>query len=327
MNYLHQIRIKSVQNRYAGAVIRRTVFRSSIMFSLYLYFRIAALATTLSPSQAQVADRAHQRVTGAMSHFCTYDWVASNRRNVNIATHKLEVGLMPISVEGFRMMLDPSSYKPYRSEAYAIPESPGFLRLIRCIDLAVALIAIVVFFPLMLTIALATKLFDNGPVIFAHSRMGKHGHTFGCLKFRSMVVDADQRLRQHLQTHPAAAAEWARDHKLRNDPRITPLGRFLRKSSLDELPQLFNVLRGDMSLVGPRPIVAAEVERYGRYFSSYCSVRPGITGLWQVSGRNDVTYRRRVALDVTYSRTQSLQLYLWIIFRTVPTLLERRGVY
>ena len=225
------------------------------------------------------------------------------------------------------MMLDPSSYKPYRSEAYAIPESPGFLRLIRCIDLAVALIAIVVFFPLMLTIALATKLFDNGPVIFAHSRMGKHGHTFGCLKFRSMVVDADQRLRQHLQTHPAAAAEWARDHKLRNDPRITPLGRFLRKSSLDELPQLFNVLRGDMSLVGPRPIVAAEVERYGRYFSSYCSVRPGITGLWQVSGRNDVTYRRRVALDVTYSRTQSLQLYLWIIFRTVPTLLERRGVY
>ena len=234
---------------------------------------------------------------------------------------------MPISVEGFRMMLDPSSYKPYRSEAYAIPESPGFLRLIRCIDLAVALIAIVVFFPLMLTIALATKLFDNGPVIFAHSRMGKHGHTFGCLKFRSMVVDADQRLRQHLQTHPAAAAEWARDHKLRNDPRITPLGRFLRKSSLDELPQLFNVLRGDMSLVGPRPIVAAEVERYGRYFSSYCSVRPGITGLWQVSGRNDVTYRRRVALDVTYSRTQSLQLYLWIIFRTVPTLLERRGVY
>ena len=224
-------------------------------------------------------------------------------------------------------MLDPSSYKPYRSDAYATPESTGFLRLIRCIDIAVALIAIVVFSPLMLAIALATKLFDNGPVIFAHSRMGKDGHTFGCLKFRSMVVDADERLWQYLKSHPAAAAEWARDHKLRNDPRSTPLGKFLRKSSLDELPQLFNVLRGDMSLVGPRPIVAAEVERYGRYFSNYCSVRPGITGLWQVSGRNDVTYRRRVALDVTYSRTQSLQLYVWIILRTVPALLEQRGVY
>ena len=203
----------------------------------------------------------------------------------------------------------------------------AFNPIIRFIDIMAALAALIAFAPIMIAIAIAIKIFDSGPVFFAHKRMGQFGRTFGCLKFRSMVVNADQRLKEHLSNNPAAAAEWALDHKLRNDPRITPLGRFLRKSSLDELPQLFNVLRGEMSLVGPRPIVAAEVERYGRYFADYCSVRPGITGLWQVSGRNDVTYRRRVALDVTYSRTQSLKLYAWIIYRTVPALLFQRGSY
>ena len=150
---------------------------------------------------------------------------------------------------------------------------------------------------------------------------------FKCLKFRSMLVDADRRLQELLAQDPVARAEWERDHKLRDDPRITALGSFLRRSSVDEIPQLFNVLRGEMSLVGPRPIVAAEVPRYRRYINHYCSVTPGITGLWQVSGRNDVSYRRRVALDVTYARSKSLLFDLKILAATVPAVLLRKGSY
>jgi lipopolysaccharide/colanic/teichoic acid biosynthesis glycosyltransferase len=142
-----------------------------------------------------------------------------------------------------------------------------------------------------------------------------------------MLVDSDARLRQLLAESPEARAEWERDHKLRNDPRITALGSFLRRSSLDELPQLFNVLTGEMSLVGPRPIVTAEVKRYGRRFGHYCSVRPGITGLWQVSGRNDVSYRRRVAIDTCYAQRQSLALDLRILVATIPSVLLRKGSY
>jgi exopolysaccharide production protein ExoY len=142
-----------------------------------------------------------------------------------------------------------------------------------------------------------------------------------------MAVDAEARLSELLKNDPVARLEWDRDHKLKNDPRITPIGNFLRKSSLDELPQLFNVLIGEMSLVGPRPIVIGEVARYGRYFQQYCSVRPGITGLWQISGRNDVTYRRRVAMDVTYARAQSYGLNMRILVGTVPSVLFARGSY
>ena len=142
-----------------------------------------------------------------------------------------------------------------------------------------------------------------------------------------MVVDADERLKRLLEMDPAARSEWKLTHKLRNDPRITKLGRFLRKSSLDELPQLINVLRGEMSLVGPRPIVHSEIVHYGRWFSSYCSVRPGITGVWQVSGRNDTSYRRRVAMDHLYARNNSLRLYLWVMLMTMPAVLSRRGSY
>lgn len=239
-------------------------------------------------------------------------------------------------VEAPELTLVTGQFRPARQDSTPVPifgaddslqPRASLNPLIRVIDVVLAAGALFAFAPLMLAIALAIKLFDNGPVFFAHSRVGQNGRMFGCLKFRSMVVNADVRLKEHLAKNPAAAAEWALDHKLRNDPRITPLGKFLRKSSLDELPQLINVLRGEMSLVGPRPIVAAEVARYGRYISDYCSVRPGITGLWQVSGRNDVSYRRRVALDVTYSRMQSLKLYTWIIYRTVPALLFQRGSY
>ena len=142
-----------------------------------------------------------------------------------------------------------------------------------------------------------------------------------------MVVDADARLRNLLETSAEARAEWERDHKLRDDPRVIGIGRFLRKTSLDELPQLWNVVRGDMSLVGPRPIVVGEISRYGRYFEHYCAVRPGITGLWQVGGRNDVSYRRRVAYDVTYSRARSCAMNVKIIAYTVPSVLFQRGSY
>ena len=142
-----------------------------------------------------------------------------------------------------------------------------------------------------------------------------------------MAIDAEERLAELLARDPIARAEWARDHKLRDDPRATPLGVFLRRSSLDELPQLFNVLQGTMSLVGPRPIVDAEIARYGKRFQHYCAVKPGITGLWQVSGRNDVSYRTRVALDCIYAKSRSPGLYLWIVVVTIPAVLLRKGSY
>ena len=179
--------------------------------------------------------------------------------------------------------------------------------------------------PVMLATALIVLLQDGGPVIFKHRRIGRNGETFECLKFRTMAVDAQARLAALLASDATAREEWARDQKLRCDPRITPLGGFLRKTSLDELPQLINVLRGEMNLVGPRPIVESEIARYGRRFRSYRAVKPGITGLWQVSGRNDVAYSTRVALDALYARRQSPGLDIWILLRTVPAVLMRQG--
>jgi len=196
---------------------------------------------------------------------------------------------------------------------------------IRMLDMIVAACALVFFLPLMMVIALAVMIGDGGPVLFRHRRIGAGGVPFDCLKFRSMCVDADSRLR-HLLAHDAAArAEWSATHKLRHDPRITFVGRFLRRSSLDELPQLFNVLRGEMSLVGPRPIVAAEVERYGRHFAAYCGMRPGVTGVWQVARGHGTSYRHRVACDVLYRRTRSLRFNLRILALTVPSVLMARG--
>jgi exopolysaccharide production protein ExoY len=197
----------------------------------------------------------------------------------------------------------------------------------RALDIVVAATAILILLPVMALICIAIFMQDGGAPIFAHRRIGRGGKTFPCLKLRTMVVDSQERLQRLLDSDPVARAEWALDQKLRNDPRITPLGAFLRKSSLDELPQLFNVLVGQMSLVGPRPIVAAEVARYGRYFQCYCQVRPGITGLWQVSGRNDVRYRRRVAMDTVYSRTRWVGGDISILVRTVPAVLASRGSF
>jgi lipopolysaccharide/colanic/teichoic acid biosynthesis glycosyltransferase len=194
-------------------------------------------------------------------------------------------------------------------------------------DVTIVLLALLFLLPLMVVIALAIVAQDGGPIFFAHRRIGRDGRPFYCLKFRSMAVDAESRLGALLASDPIAREQWARDHKLRSDPRVTPLGAFLRRSSLDELPQFFNVLRGEMSVVGPRPIVEAEICRYGRRFRHYCAVKPGITGLWQVSGRTDVDYRARVAMDCLYVKSKSPRLYVWIIVATVPAVIMRRGSY
>ncbi len=169
---------------------------------------------------------------------------------------------------------------------------------------------------------------DGGPATFAHRRIGRGGRAFGCLKFRSMVPDAEARLAAVLASDPAARAEWDATRKLKNDPRVTRIGAFLRKTSLDELPQLLNVLRGEMSLVGPRPVTASELDLYyGAAAGHYQSVRPGITGLWQVSGRNDVSYARRVALDVAYVSRPSLVEDIRLLLATPAAILFRRGAY
>lgn len=196
---------------------------------------------------------------------------------------------------------------------------------VRALDIAIASLALAFLAPLLILVAVVTWMMDPGPIFFAHRRLGRDGKAFPCFKFRTMVIDADRRLQHLLATDPVARAEWARDFKLRRDPRITAIGGFLRRSSIDELPQLWNVLRGEMSIVGPRPIVQDEVERYGRYFIHYMAVKPGLTGLWQVSGRNDVSYRRRVALDVSYARNKSLGLDLRILMMTVPAVLLAKG--
>ena len=221
------------------------------------------------------------------------------------------------------MVEPPLSMAPARGPAASALDA----RLTRALDITIALVALAFFLPLMLVIVALVYVTDPGPIFFAHRRIGKGGRHFHCLKFRSMAVNAEALLADLLASDPDARAEWARDHKLKDDPRITSIGGFLRKSSLDELPQIFNVLRGEMSLVGPRPIVDAEALRYGRYFAHYCSVRPGITGLWQVSGRNNVSYRRRVAFDVAYSRSRSALFDVKILAMTVPSVMLARGSY
>ena len=195
----------------------------------------------------------------------------------------------------------------------------------RSVDVMVALGALIFLLPVLIPIALIVRLSDGGPVLYRHKRLGRNGEQFLCYKFRSMVTDADARLAHLLATDPAARAEWEAAQKLRNDPRITRFGDFLRKSSLDELPQLLNILKGDMSVIGPRPIVESEIIKYGEFYAYYCDVRPGLTGLWQVSGRSDTTYQERVALDVRYVTERSFWMDLKIFFLTFPVVLRRVG--
>ncbi len=196
----------------------------------------------------------------------------------------------------------------------------------RVMDFVIATSALIVLAPLLLAVALCIAI-EGGAPVFAHRRLGQGGHPFYCLKFRTMFPDAQARLETHLASDPAARREWESTHKLRRDPRVTRLGAFLRASSIDELPQFINVVRGEMSIVGPRPIVESETRFYGRRFAVYCQARPGITGLWQVSGRSDLTYRRRVALDLAYIRDRSFSRDVSIVLRTIPAILMSKGSY
>jgi exopolysaccharide production protein ExoY len=223
-------------------------------------------------------------------------------------------------------LIDEASPKHPTREPSIEGRAPGYTGK-RSLDIAGSVAALVFFAPLMFFIALLVWAFDGGPALFSQERIGFGGRRFRILKFRTMKANAKDCLAEVLASDSMSNAEWLTRQKLLRDPRITRLGRFLRLSSLDELPQLINVIRGDMSLVGPRPIVEGEHLRYGRYFHQYCAVRPGITGLWQVSGRNNTTYRRRVAIDVAYSRRCCLAQDLWILLRTVPSLLSGEGSY
>jgi Undecaprenyl-phosphate galactose phosphotransferase WbaP len=197
----------------------------------------------------------------------------------------------------------------------------------RSIDVIVATVALLVALPLLLVIALLVKFSSDGPVFFSHTRIGVKGRRFNAWKFRTMYTDGDQLLHRHLSQDESALAEWKRDRKLRDDPRVSPLGKLLRKWSLDELPQIWNVLRGDMSIVGPRPIVYAEAAKYGDVFDLYTSVKPGITGLWQVSGRNNTTYEERVRFDAYYVLNWSPWLDVYILIKTIVTIVRRTGAY
>lgn len=196
----------------------------------------------------------------------------------------------------------------------------------RLLDIAGALALVAVFSPLLLLITLM-QAGDRESILFKHTRIGRNGRAFKVYKFRTMVPNADKVLRELIASDPELQQEWLRDHKLKDDPRVTAMGKFLRKTSLDELPQLWNVLKGEMSLVGPRPIVRAELRRYGRAARYYLAVKPGLTGLWQVSGRSDTDYRRRVAMDRHYASTASLITDLVVLAKTVDVVLRRRGAY
>jgi len=195
----------------------------------------------------------------------------------------------------------------------------------RILDVVVASIALIFVLPLLILVGVLIRLQDGGQAVYSQKRYGRNGRTFKCYKLRSMVANADQRLIEILAQDPEARIEWDQTQKLTHDPRITPLGRFIRKTSIDELPQLFNILKGEMSIVGPRPIVENEITKYGEFYRDYCSVRPGLTGLWQVEGRSDTTYEQRVQLDVKYATTRNFTGDIMIMLRTVPAVLLSRG--
>jgi len=197
----------------------------------------------------------------------------------------------------------------------------------RIIDIILATTAIILLAPLLTLCFLACLVTSPGPAMFGHQRVGFGGKLFNCFKFRTMVLDSESRLREHLAANPKAAAEWAATRKLRFDPRVTAIGSVFRKTSLDELPQLFNVLMGDMSIVGPRPVTEEELVRYSTNANAYLACRPGITGLWQVSGRSGTTYSKRVACDTFYARNWSMALDAKIMIVTIPVLLDSENVY
>ena len=213
-----------------------------------------------------------------------------------------------------RENLDPSGFFRYRVVK-------------RCGDIFLILLSMPVVLPLVMLVATLVVLSSPGPVFYSHRRIRRNGAFFSMWKFRTMCVNSAEVLEQYLTAHPEARAEWNKTHKLRHDPRVTPIGAFLRRYSIDELPQVWNVLMGQMSLVGPRPIVAAEVEKYGDFFSFYCRVKPGLTGLWQVSGRSKLSYDARVSIDCRYVQRWSLWGDFVILLKTFRSVVNQDGAY
>ena len=203
----------------------------------------------------------------------------------------------------------------------------GSAGMIRLFDILSATALLLCMLPLLVILAIALQIDSPGPLFFTQQRVGRNGKLFRCIKFRTMCVNADQVLVRHLAANDDARDEWLRNFKLRDDPRVTRLGAIIRRLSFDEFPQLLNIIAGDMSVVGPRPIIRAEIDSYGRHFATYCAVRPGLTGLWQVSGRSDVCFKKRVRLDCYYIARKSLVNDLAIVFRTIPVVLAARGAY
>ena len=206
---------------------------------------------------------------------------------------------------------------------YGVPQTP----LRRIFDISIILIASPYILLFFLIISIFIALDSEGGVLYRQTRIGKGGRKFKALKFRTMIQNADQILQRYLDESPELKAEWSATHKLKRDPRVTRVGKVLRKLSLDELPQFWNIIIGDMGLIGPRPIVEAEIERYGKCFELYKQARPGLTGLWQVSGRSDTSYQRRVELDEYYLLNRSIKLDFQILIKTVYVVLGRKGAY
>jgi lipopolysaccharide/colanic/teichoic acid biosynthesis glycosyltransferase len=203
------------------------------------------------------------------------------------------------------------------------------LQVKRSFDIGFSLLMLVLCAPLYSLIAIAIAITSRGPIFYIQERIGQKGRPFKCIKFRTMVVDAERKLQELIATNPSLQQEFEDNFKLKQDPRITAIGQFLRITSLDEFPQFWNVLLGDMSVVGPRPLVSAELPRYGDAIYTVLAVRPGITGLWQVSGRNDIPYARRIQIDAWYSKCRTFGLDIWIILRTIGVVLfpKNNGAY
>ena len=198
----------------------------------------------------------------------------------------------------------------------------------RAFDIFFSAAALLLGLPLFVLIAISIRMTSKGKVLYSHERIGRGGKTFRCLKFRTMHKDADQRLKLLLENHPELLKEWELKRKLSKDPRITAIGAFLRRTSIDELPQFWNVLKGDLSVVGPRPVVKAEMEKfYGLKASKILSVRPGLTGIWQVSGRSDTCYSTRVMMDEKYVENQNMLLDIKLVLKTIPAMMTTKGAY
>ncbi len=198
----------------------------------------------------------------------------------------------------------------------------------RIFDIFFSLLALSFCIPVFIIVALAIRLNSKGKILFAQERIGRGGYSFKCLKFRTMYPDAEKRLHEILYNDPKLLSEWELKRKLKEDPRITPIGKFLRRTSLDELPQFWNVLKGDLSVVGPRPVVHEEiVKHFGLKAGKILSIRPGITGMWQVSGRSDLSYTHRIKLDEKYVDNRTLALDIKLIFKTIPKMINTKGAY